>query len=827
MLFVGFLLVRSRESPALSPDPGAPSHVALQGPPEHVFDLLHIALDLILDDAHQTLRGEVVNSLAPLRDGLGMITLQCGQNLTVTSCEIDGKETDFHHVGDSVEVVATPPLANGKPVSVKIKYTGNGERGGFHWIRSTPAQPLRKGFWTVGIPARNHRWLPTWDYPNDFTTSEIRVTAPIDWDVISNGILKSDTRSPDAATHTVCWRMDQPHATYLNSIVAGPLDIKTSTWQGVDLMYAVPKGKGRLIDDSFGDTPEMLEFFTKILNVRYPWRKYAQCAVYEYGGGIENVSATTLAEDDLTDRREGFRNLAELNSHELAHQWFGDLVTCENWGHLWLNEGFATFFRHLYTEHSRGRNAYDHAIGDTARKYFTEAGEYERPLAANQYRTAASMFDQHTYAKGTLVLHMLRRSLGDAAFFGGINHYLTKYQYKAVKTQDLRDALSEATGIDLTPFFDQWVFQAGHPKIDYTWTWDEHSREVILTVNQTQTASESKMAYHMNAKLGLITENRLTRIAVQLDRASQQIHITQARRPSALVLDPDHDLLIEVPALHWRNEELPLILKFAASAEDREEAMKQMIARSPSDADLQIVADAVAADQDQFPVFRSLRKLGALQRESLRPLFREQLTHSNIDRRAQAVLALSRLPTNPMDVQALRGLINDQQAYSVVRATLSALAKWDAHGNRDIFEAALRAYPHRGEIRLRALGALVKAARESGREVIDPDPTLTQKLRTVIAALAQGGVSPLMTLELRDAIRGNKHDPDSLQSKRLAGDIYFVESMNPDLLDLEPAATPITQVRYYTADTTEGPSILRFSLTADGKVNAIDIESDY
>jgi aminopeptidase N len=815
--------------PALSAgsNPAAPPKANLQASPDREFDLLHIALDVTLDDEHRALLGAVVNVLTPLRDKLDTIGLQCGQNLIVTSCAIDGKESAFRHEGELLSIVASPTLVRGKAVSVRVRYNGRDERSGFHWIRPTAAEPHREGFWTVGVPARNHRWIPTWDYPNDFATSEMSITAPLDWDIISNGVLESNTINAESNTHTVHWKMDEPHATYLNSIVGGPFDIKTSTWHGVELMYVVPKGKGNLIDDSFGDTPDMLDYFSTLLKINYPWKKYAQCAMYDYSSGIENVSATTLDEEELTESREGFRNMAELNSHELAHQWFGDLVTCKDWGHLWLNEGFATFFRHLYTEHSRGKDTYDHSIGDTARKYFTEAQKFKRPLAADRYETPASQFDQHTYSKGALVLHMLRRTLGDEAFFNGLHHYLAKYQYKPVVSRDLLDALSEGTKTDLTSFFDQWVFKPGHPVLDYSWEWDRPKHEVVLKLRQVQNLSDGTPVFDLNATVGMITGGQVSRFKVKVDRVNQQFRIAQSVRPSAVLFDPDHDLLREIPDLHWSVEELPAILRHAPNAEDREEAMHRLLAGSPSETAVQMVADAVFADQGAFPAFRTIDRLGELQREKLRSLFRAQLSHPNSDRRAQAIAALSRLPKDPTDAKTLRKLVDVHQPYLVIRATLSTLAKWDARGNRDIFEAALRDYPQKEQIRVRALGALMKAAREEGRAVVDPDPSLTRKLSSVLSAIAHDVDSPLMTKGLKNTFDPTEDEDDLMIIKHLAGTICFIDSIRPLPADLDHTDASATQFRYYTSDTAQGPCFLRFSLTADGKVADVDAESDY
>src|SRR5262249_7958432 len=276
------------------------------------------------------------------------------------------------------------------------------------------------------------------------------------------------------------WGMTETHGSYLTWRVGGPVDLKRSSWRDVELIYAVPKGKEHLIDDTFGDTPDMLSFFSDTLGVKYPWPKYAQVTVSGYPGGRENVSATTLNEDNLVDRRGNLQSVTTGQiAHELAHQWFGDLVTFRDYGHFWLNEGFAGFFSNLYMEHACGKDEYDRRMEGSVQNYLSESRRYKRPLATNLYPSYLRMFDRHTYSKGTAVLHTLRRTLGDKVFFAGLHHYLTKHKHTPVDSHDLCCALTEATGINVEPFFDQWVYKPGHPVLDYTWIWDEAKQQVV------------------------------------------------------------------------------------------------------------------------------------------------------------------------------------------------------------------------------------------------------------------------------------------------------------------------------------------------------------
>jgi len=516
-------------------NPFQPPRATIHYAPYRDYDLKHVAVTLNVDYAKGMIEGTAVNTLAPLRaDGLRKIRLNCGSKregsggradsytLEVLSCAVDGRTAPFtfeetHDDGRTIRfIIITAPeiIPQNKDVKVMVTYTcgktqggGFGGGGGWHWIKQQQDDkddPAHVGFWTQGETGYNSDWVPTWDYPNDFTTSETTTTVPSDWTVIGNGVKTMDSVDKTKGTRTVHWEMKQPHATYLLSLCGGPFDVKEAKWEGVQLLYVVPKGKGDLIDASFGDTPDMLSFYSKITGVKYAWPKYAQDAMYDFGGGMENVSATTLGAGSLTDTRAGFRAMASLNAHELAHQWFGDLVTCRDWGTIWLNESFADFFQALYYEHSRGKNAYDFEIESDMQSYFAEARRYQRPIVTTLYPTADAMFDSHTYPKGASVLHTLRRALGDDAFFRGLNLYLTRNRHTPVVTPDLIKALTDASGINVQPFFDQWIYKPGHPVLNYRWTYDDAKGELALSVQQTQDTKDGTPVYDIPTSVGVI-----------------------------------------------------------------------------------------------------------------------------------------------------------------------------------------------------------------------------------------------------------------------------------------------------------------------------------
>ncbi len=693
-------------------NPFAPPRASLHYAPDRVCDLTNVTVDLNVDYPTRTYTGRAVDTMSPLRDGITQVTLHAGALLEISRVTVDDSPATYKREG-RVLMITVPRTVRGKSMRIGIDYKmvnskaqPFGGLGGFHWIEPQAANPGHVGFWTQGETESNSEWAPTWDYPNDLTTSETRTTVQADWDVIGNGSMISNTLSAEKTKRTVVWRMTQPHATYLLSLCGGPFDIKKDKWEGVDLWYVVPRGEGKYIDDSFGDTKDMLSFYSGVLGVKYAWPKYAEDAMYDFGGGMENVSATTLGANSLTEAREGFRRMASLNAHELGHQWFGDLVTCKDWGDTWLNESFATFMETIYMEHSRGKNAYDQEIDDNTRGYLAEAKRYKRPISTKMYPSGDAMFDSHTYPKGGVLLHTLRRYLGDKPFYDGLNYYLTKWRHTPVESAQLRRSMTEATGINCEPFWAQWIEKPGHPVLDYAWTYDNAAQEVVLTVKQTQDTNDGTPIYDIATKVALIpATGTVMRAPVHLSQKEDTFRIKTVR-PGALILDPDHDFLREIPTLHWPAQELPLIMQMATDSVDRAEAMRMLLANSPSDATIQLVAASFRADNSAFPAFRSVRQLSAMNRPELRSLWLEQLTHPNLDRRAEAVTALAGLPADPATTQRLRSMINGQEGIQAVVNAINALAKWDKKGNEDVFRKALTIPSHRDRLKRAAEAAL-------------------------------------------------------------------------------------------------------------------------
>lgn len=448
------------------------------------FDLIHTRLDLAFDWTKQEVQGKAFLKMKPWFHPASEVILDAKGFVIHDVLRRDGAAwVPLRHEYDlrKLKVSLDKNFSRQQELELQILYTArpNGldtlvpeaeEERGIYFINadgSTPGKP--KQIWTQGETHGASAWFPTFDQPNVRCTQEMYITVPDSFITLSNGLLTGSTKD-FAGFRTDHWEMKLPHAPYLFMLTVGQFSKTTDTWRGKEVSYYVePKYEpyARLI---FGNTPEMLEFFSNKLGVAYPWEKYAQIVVRDFvSGAMENTSATIHYGGLQHDAREHVDDTQEdFISHELFHQWFGDLVTCESWANLTLNEGFATYGEYLWKEYKYGRDAADFHLSNDLEGYLGEASYSRKNLIRYEHDQPDDMFDAHSYQKGGRVLHMLRDYLGDAVFFESLKQYLTKHAFTDVEVAELRMAFEDVSGEDLNWFFDQWFMGSGHPELEIT-----------------------------------------------------------------------------------------------------------------------------------------------------------------------------------------------------------------------------------------------------------------------------------------------------------------------------------------------------------------------
>jgi len=430
----------------------------------HNFDLLDVRWSVSLDDKTASMTGDVTNTLRPELDAK-QVALDFG-SLKVDWVLIDGKEAKYVHADDKLTIDLLQPGGGHRSVAVRIKYHGHPEAG-MYFVPGDHAYPAHTPVvYTQGEMVDNRFWLPTYDYPDDKATSEGTIDVPEGWYVLSNGeLLDKTTKAGRTQFH---WKMDKPHATYLISLVAGPYEVGGDTWDGIPVNYVVPQGLLEQGKITFGFTSDIVKFYSKLTGFRYPYAKYAQSAVPDFMfGGMENITCTTQTITALHPKSaEPLADSVGLVAHELAHQWFGDTVTCSGWSDAWINEGWATFLPTFYERQTHGEEAFD--LG----RYETFQGGLEahrsdpnRPVVWKGYTDALDMFNNFIYPGGASRMFMLMHMLGEERFWKATTGYLQERKYTSFDTTAFFDTYSRLTKRDLKPFMQQWFFTAGAPNL--------------------------------------------------------------------------------------------------------------------------------------------------------------------------------------------------------------------------------------------------------------------------------------------------------------------------------------------------------------------------
>jgi aminopeptidase N len=522
-----------------------------------VFDLVHTKLQVSFDWQKQHLLGLATVTLRPWFYAQDTLRLDArGFDIHAVNMVGQGGAQPLWYRYDS-EVIT---MALGRTynrtenVTVEIDYTAKPnelpEGGsaaitsdkGLYFINPLGNDPNKpRQIWTQGETQANSAWFPTIDSPNQRCTQEMYITVDTNFTTLSNGTLVY-SRTNKGGTRTDYWEQKLPHAPYLFMMAVGEFAIVKDSWEGMEVNYYVEPPYAQHAKAVFGNTPEMLTFFSNRLGVRYPWAKYSQIVVRDYvSGAMENTTASVFMEALQIDDREILdTDWDYIIAHELFHQWFGDLVTTESWANLPLNEAFANYSEYLWAEYKKGRLEADHHNMVERMQYLDEAQTKQVPLIRYYYTNREDMFDSHSYAKGGRVLHMLRKYVGDEAFFESLKVYLTQNKFKDVEVHNLRLAFEEVTGQDLNWFFNQWFMEGGHPElqVEHTYT----GNQLQLTVRQVQDTSLAP-TYKMplDVEVWVNDQKRIFPIVVDKNRQSFTFDLPSA--PQAVVFDAEQQLL--------------------------------------------------------------------------------------------------------------------------------------------------------------------------------------------------------------------------------------------------------------------------------------------
>ena len=507
--------------------------------PDRPFDTCHIYLDLSVDLDKRRLTGFCRTTIKARRAGLRSLSFDA-VDLKIAKVLFDGKPARFKNADKKLVVAAPKVLAEDEAHDIEVHYSVANPEAGLHFVKS-PEQ-----MWSQSQPEDARRWFPCHDTPGEKATSEVRATVPSGFRAVSNGVLIDESKTP--AKHTFHWKLDRPHSIYLITLAVARFAEVVEDWDGIPVVYYCEKGREGDARRGFGKTAAAMRIFSEKTGVRYPYSRYAQVAVAEYPGGMEHTTATTQTDACLIDK-QAFEDhdLDTLVAHELAHQWFGDLVTCAEWPHAWLNEGFATYSEVVFLEADRGHDEALHELLQNRRTYLDEdSGRYRRPIVCRTYTDPWTIFDRHLYEKGCWVLRMLHLELGDKLFWKGVGHWLRKHKDGIVETQDLVAAFEEATGRNLQGFFDQWVYRGGHPALRLRWSWDGKRKRGELHLTQTQDVSDAAPAFKLKARVRVTGRGWTREFTETVDAKEHRFVWTLPGEPVDVEFDPELELLASI-----------------------------------------------------------------------------------------------------------------------------------------------------------------------------------------------------------------------------------------------------------------------------------------
>ena len=820
-------------------------------PPDCPVDFIHLKLELRFDDlTSRSFVGRASLTLRPKHEMVTSLTLDA-VDLQIRDVVVTGGLISRWDYDDRQLVVSfSEPLPVEADTTVSIDYRCVEPVEGMIWAlpdSSYSDRPLV--IHTQGEPEFARYWFPCLDSPVDRCTSEIIATIPAPFTAISNGKLVEKTEDGGGRT-TFHYRQDQPHVFYLVSLVIGQFNEIKDRWRNIDVQYFLPPGRGELARLTYGRTPEMLTHFSDLLGFDYPYAKYSQVNVPLFMfGGMENTSATTMTDTAiLTPRAAIDQDLEGLISHELAHQWFGDLITCRGWKHLWLNEGFATFLASVWKEKSKGPDEYlyefwkrfQHVVDHDDEGGSVLFADYRHPFET--FRHQGSL----PYTKGSCVLHMLRHDLGEELFWRSIRNYVQTYAYREVETPDLRRVFEKATGRNLEQFFTQWLTRSGTVQLDVEYEWDPLDLTATVRLVQTQPIDRDHPAFHVPLDLYFRAGKEELTTTIHLRERREVFRRKFVAKPDLFCVDPNAGLLMKLdcdkPKTLWLTQ-----LTQGPTAISRSVAAKHLARLSRPEV-VQALRDKVATRAEHWSVrCEAAAALGNLRssraKEALLSLLSDERAMADHKVRAATVRAAGRYDA-PEVGRALASFAQTDPSSKVEAAATKALGhvrSFDAqellvrNADKDSYQFQIRtaaiealgqrndpkavevameyaSYGHHDRVRPAAIRALGRLARINplrrdeiraalARWLTDPqDRTVRASIEALadigdaestaaIRRLMAGGTKPEIYYRAVDALARSKPDVESETIRSLRREVDELREQLHQIADrLEPVA---------------------------------------
>jgi aminopeptidase N len=685
--------------------------------PDKVVAVEEIALHLTPDFESESVDGICTTTVRAFDEPVTRLELDA-VDLEVEAVERAGaappESLKFARRDGKLDIEFTPPIAPGERTTFAVRYRVSKPRHGLFFIKPTAAHPEKIAhLWTQSQDQYARHWFPCLDYPHEKQRTVTTIAVPKGMFALGNGELVE--RRDEGEKTIFRYRQDVPHSTYLVTMVVGPF-VEIAQGEagrnGVPIFYYVLPGSEADGERAFGKTPKMIECFEERLQAAYPYARYSQIAVADFiFGGMENTTATTQTDRTLHDAvAHADFSSDPLVSHELAHQWFGDLLTCRDWSHAWLNEGFATFMEAVWRESDLGYDEYLYDIFTGFTTYLKEeSGRYRRPIVCNTYIAPIDIFDRHLYQKGAAVLHMLRGELGEGRFWRSVARYVAENAQRSVETIDFVRAIEAETGRNLRGFFNQWVLREGHPNLEVRVEWDAKRRVATITIDQKQTIDAAHPPYEFDVELALTTSGapHERSIRARVQRAHETIAVPLDIEPELVRFDPGAFLLADV-TYRFGVDRAVIALTSDSSAIGRIRAAREL-AKDGGRAAREALEAAFERERFWGVLAEAAYAIGETRAAWGTPVLLRALEHPH----PKVVRAAAEALGNFRDDQtagALVDLVGRHPSYLVRAAALSALGKTRDPRAFDVLVAAAREKTWNGTVEGGAVQGLAELA---------------------------------------------------------------------------------------------------------------------
>lgn len=686
----------------------------VQWPRSHNYDVQHYRIKVSFDWKEKSVTGETTITLKPFPNDLSEVEFDAGQMDIQSVSLAQGQALRFRYVNNQKLIVALDKkYAANSTLAITIKYVAKPVNSqALTFITPTDTDQTRPyQIWSQGEAQTNHYWFPCYDAPNDKATSELIATVEDRFQVISNGKLINVQANPAKKTRTFHWRMNQPFSSYLISVIVGEYTEVKDRFKNIPVSSFVYKNQLAEARVSLSKLPQMVAFFSKKLNYDYPYAKYAQIMVRDFPGAMENITATTMSDTAVHDKRAHVDlSSDDLIAHELAHSWFGNLLTCRDWGELWLNESFATFMEGVWTEHEKGLDDYLYEMHENQQGYFQAwNGGYRRPIVTKLYSDPDSLFDAYTYPRGGAVVHMLRFVLGEEMFWKALRHYLKKHQWQNVETQQLVVAIEEVTGQNLQWFFDQWLYKMGHPQFEITSTYEEGAKTLKLHIRQTQKPDEQRKWFESPAFFTMPVDVAITTASgekvqrILINKAEQTFSFAVDGKPLIINFDKGNHLIKEVK-FNRSDDELAYQLLHDSDVMGRALAAIELKSRK-SEAVTKALAQAATRDKFYGVRMEAARALTELRTDAARAALLEVIKDRNPQVRRVAIKGLGDFSDASL-ADTFINIINTDQSYFAVAEAARALGLTDSPKAYEALLAATKMASWQGTTRAAAVAGL-------------------------------------------------------------------------------------------------------------------------